>query len=81
MNELSLVIIVVSIAFIIVQRAWYTAKMHRLGALVIGEAYRVREGWPDYYPAYRHRAIASLESHGCADLISSLPEPAPGNQP
>jgi hypothetical protein len=68
-------LLLAGVACILIQRAYYTAKMHRLGAAVIGEAYRVRQEYPQAYRPYYDRAVASLNTHGCADLIQHLPVP------
>lgn len=70
---ISIVIGIAALACIVLQRAWYKTEMHCLGAAVIGEAYRIRDGWPDHYPDYRRRAVASFNDHGCADLVQYLP--------
>jgi hypothetical protein len=67
-------IMAIGIACVVAQRAWYTAKMHRLGALLIGEAYKVRDDYPGEYPKYRREAVAVLKRVGCDDLIGSLPD-------
>lgn len=72
---MSTAILLAGVACILVQRAHYIAKMHHLGAAVIGEAYRVREEYPQAYRPYYDRAVASLNTHGCADLIQLLPVP------
>jgi hypothetical protein len=71
----TIAIMAICIGCIVAQRFWYTAKMYRLGASLIGEAYRCRQDYPDEYPAYRREAVAALKSHGCGDLIADLPNP------
>lgn len=58
---------------IVIRQFQYKRRMIAMGTEVINEARLVSERFPDAYPAYLTRAVATFRKHGIAELIAHLP--------